>query len=307
MIEANTIANQLQIIAPDRTNTADARDAVTNGAGFSFALAAASLETQAAQSLETHGAAPSGAGSISAPSTGDAKTGAQGTQSLQTVKLQQDTPVQRSTPQQEQPAAQQATSQPTPPAPQLASTLPTQPAVVSIAVANAPVPTTPAQIQPSPQRNELSALRTTDTTRTDTLKTARPAAPTARPEAPTQDFARLLARRLDSGATQFDLRLDPPELGKVEANLKVSEKGENVLALKFEHQSTLDLFSRDDAALRTALSSSGFDLGRQQLSFSLAEALERDAPNTPEVINVTTHYDPKFIAAWSTGAIDISL
>lgn len=306
MIEANTLPNALTVSSPGRINSVDENNAAA-APGFSFALAAASLETNAAQSLQTHGAAPSGTGSFAAATTSDAKASAQGNQPLQTIKLSQDSAAHNNVPQQE--------SAPTPSAPNQAAT-PASPSLTSlvtpgpqtaIAAVTIPTPGATAQLPATSQRTELPALRAGDTTRPDALKAPRPTGPAARPDAPTQDFARLLARRLDSGATQFELRLDPPDLGRVEANLKVSEKGENVLALKFEHQSTLDLFSRDDAALRSALSSSGFDLDHQQLSFSLAETIDADGIGTRDAASVSSLYEPKFIAAWSSGAIDLSL
>ena len=87
-----------------------------------------------------------------------------------------------------------------------------------------------------------------------------------------------MARRIDSGATQFELRLDPPSLGRVEAQLKLADDGENILALKFEHRATLELFAQDEYALRTALDSSGFEFTKQTNRVAKYHALWIDKP-----------------------------
>ena len=124
-----------------------------------------------------------------------------------------------------------------------------------------------------------------------------------KPDAPTQEFAKLLARRLDAGATQFELRLDPPSLGRVEASLRLANNDDSVLVLRFEHLATLDQFSNDQAALRTALSSSGFDLDQQQIVFEHAS----DTNDASVKSNDDNQYEPLFVAPWTSGAIDIRI
>ena len=85
----------------------------------------------------------------------------------------------------------------------------------------------------------------------------------------TEVFARLLAKKLDSGSS-FDIRLDPPSLGRVEGRFAISQDGKSVLALSFDNQAALDLFKNDELALRTALTDSGIDLGQSDISFSMS-------------------------------------
>ncbi len=150
---------------------------------------------------------------------------------------------------------------------------------------------------------DAAAIRAADIAKASAPKEAKASAPAHKPEAPTHDFAKLLARRLDTGATQFELRLDPPALGRVEAHLRLTDDGENVLALKFEHQAALDLFANDKAALRNTLNSSGFAFDNENVVFELADEADTAAANA----RPTTIYEPFYAAPWSSGAVDISI
>ncbi len=272
--------------------------------GFSFVAAMSALEGRAAQSLETFGAAPQGAnpGAASATSTPRQETTSQASKGAPPSPANEAS---TSTQTAEKSTITTDNGSKTPTPAQLASSSP--PVVVQAA------PVAQAAIAPTALQTQLTTqIRTADITiakLADPAKTNAPKAPQAatQPPAPTQDFARLVAQRLSSGATSFDLRLDPPELGRVEASLQVADDGDAVLALKFESQSTLDLFARDEAALRNALLSSGFNLGGERLAFSLSDDPHAAGTATSDVLAASDPYEPVFHAPYSNGAVDIRI
>lgn len=239
-----------------------------SGEGFSFDAAVAAATRNAARALDIHGGAPtrtvtqsaSGAETsneapaAAAPDSGgdtsSAPARAAGLHAAPTSAAPETAP---------------------PPSPTIAAA-----AQTSVAPgASAPAAAAPLQTPAS----ATGAIRETAAR----IKAEAPRAPLPL-RAPAQtitQFAEILARRLD-GASQFDLRLDPPALGGVEGRLTVSDDGEALLSLAFDNQSAFDLFRRDEAALRSALASAGFDLPRHNLQMSFrapapAEALTNAA------------------------------
>ena len=127
------------------------------------------------------------------------------------------------------------------------------------------------------------------------------------PAKPVQEFALLVAKRLEN-ATAFDLRLDPPELGRVEGRVSFQDDGKTVLSLKFENAAAFDHFARDEAALRTALRDAGVDLSDAEFSFSQSaqDDAAKDAPLTSAPVQPI---DSEFTswAPQSRGVIDIRI
>jgi flagellar hook-length control protein FliK len=102
----------------------------------------------------------------------------------------------------------------------------------------------------------------------------------AAPAAPTPaDVARLVAQRLGEDATQFDLRLDPTSLGAIEGRLVLEDDGAARLTLTFENRETFDQFARDEAGLRAALDEAGFSFGEGALEFTLKS--DDPSPTSP--------------------------
>ena len=97
---------------------------------------------------------------------------------------------------------------------------------------------------------------------------------------PVRDFAMQVSRKVASGATRFQIRLDPPELGRVDINLEM--KGDNAtLRLVVERSETLDFLARDARTLERALQDAGVKADAGQMEFSLGqdgrEPSDRDA------------------------------
>ena len=85
-----------------------------------------------------------------------------------------------------------------------------------------------------------------------------------------QTLALHIAARWAKGDSRFTIRLDPPELGRIEVNLSVSSHGHAQAVLAVEKPQTLDLLLRDAPTLERALKDAGLELG-SDLSFSLKE------------------------------------
>jgi flagellar hook-length control protein FliK len=78
-----------------------------------------------------------------------------------------------------------------------------------------------------------------------------------------------IVAKSQSGAKQFDIRLDPPELGRVEVRLSIDATGKASAHLSADQQQTLDLLQKDAPALTRALREAGLDVSQDGLNFSL--------------------------------------
>ena len=80
-----------------------------------------------------------------------------------------------------------------------------------------------------------------------------------------------IAARSLSGARQFDIRLDPPELGHVEVRLSIDSTGKASAHLSADQQQTLDLLQQDSSGLTRALRDAGLNVAQNGLAFSLRQ------------------------------------
>lgn len=80
-----------------------------------------------------------------------------------------------------------------------------------------------------------------------------------------------IAVRAKSGKNQFDIRLDPPELGRIEVRLHVDDKGQVTSRLVADRLDTLDLLRRDAAGLERALQDAGLKTSSNGMQFSLRD------------------------------------
>jgi flagellar hook-length control protein FliK len=78
-----------------------------------------------------------------------------------------------------------------------------------------------------------------------------------------------IAAKSQSGARQFDIRLDPPELGRVDVRLSIDATGKAEAHLTADHPETLSLLQKDSSTLTQALRDSGLDVSQRGLNFSL--------------------------------------
>lgn len=137
-----------------------------------------------------------------------------------------------------------------------------------------PVETLPAT-KPSPELNTITlaappapahATASADKLVT-TAQTAAPHLPQATPDV--NRFAVDVAARSQSGAKQFDIRLDPPELGRVDVRLSIDTHGKAEAHLTADQPQTLELLQKDAPALARALRDAGLNVNQDGLNFSL--------------------------------------
>jgi flagellar hook-length control protein FliK len=89
---------------------------------------------------------------------------------------------------------------------------------------------------------------------------------------PTPDMDALavtVAARAMSGAKQFQIRLDPPELGRVDVRLSIDASGKTQAHMTADQPQTLDLLQKDATTLTQALRDAGLDVSQSGLNFSL--------------------------------------
>ena len=94
----------------------------------------------------------------------------------------------------------------------------------------------------------------------------------AQPQAPDLPaLAITISAKSLSGAKQFDIRLDPPELGRVEVRLSIDDTGKASAHLSADRPQTLDLLQKDASTLTRALRDAGLNVSQNGLNFSLRQ------------------------------------
>jgi chemotaxis protein MotD len=122
---------------------------------------------------------------------------------------------------------------------------------------------------------------------TPTTAAASAAAPNLAPQAaaiPLSGLAVEIATKAGEGKNHFDIRLDPPELGRIEVRLAVDKDGNVTSRLIADRSDTLDLLRRDHATLERALQDAGLKTADNSLQFQL-----RDHSSQPQQDNSGTH------------------
>ncbi|HUG60387.1 MAG TPA: flagellar hook-length control protein FliK, partial [Methylomirabilota bacterium] len=80
-----------------------------------------------------------------------------------------------------------------------------------------------------------------------------------------------ITRRVVAGETRFQIRLDPADLGRVEVQLEIGEKGETRTHLTVERRETFDLLARDQRGLERTLREAGFEARDGSVQISLKQ------------------------------------
>jgi len=97
---------------------------------------------------------------------------------------------------------------------------------------------------------------------------------------PLNSLAVHIAQQAKNGIRRFDIRLDPPELGRIEVRLDVRRDGQVNTHLVVERTETLDLLQRDARALERALQNAGLNTSEGGMKFSLRD--DGMAQNSPQ-------------------------
>lgn len=111
----------------------------------------------------------------------------------------------------------------------------------------------PAQVE---QRHAIAETAPTDAART---------APVA------HQVTREIVRRFNGGATQFELRLDPAELGRVDVRLEVGRDNKVTAMVSAETPQAVSELARGARDIAQALQSAGLELAENGLSFDLSQ------------------------------------
>ncbi len=101
--------------------------------------------------------------------------------------------------------------------------------------------------------------------------TTAPAAPNATNSVPVAGLAVAIASRAQAGSTQFDIRLDPPELGRIEVRLGVDSDGHVTSHITVDRADTLQLLQDQQPQLQQALDQAGLKTADNGLQFSLRD------------------------------------
>lgn len=110
--------------------------------------------------------------------------------------------------------------------------------------------------------------------KTDIAAAVKPA--TAAYQTPTQNLnlphiAFEIASQHKAGMSRFQIRLDPPEMGRIDVRMNVDATGNLNARLIVERADTLDMLQRDSRALERALQQAGIEGSRTNLEFSLKQ------------------------------------
>jgi len=90
-----------------------------------------------------------------------------------------------------------------------------------------------------------------------------------------------IVSRAQDGNKRFDIRLDPPELGRIDVRLDVDQGGKVTSRLVVERAETLDLLRRDAPQLERALQQAGLNTeGGLQFSLRDQSFAGRDQPQS---------------------------
>jgi hypothetical protein len=91
------------------------------------------------------------------------------------------------------------------------------------------------------------------------------------PSLPIRAIALHIASRVADGARAFQIRLDPPELGRIDVRMEISRGGQVTAHLTVDRPETLEALQRDQRGLERTLQNAGLDTRDGGLSFNLRQ------------------------------------
>ncbi|MEX0839303.1 MAG: flagellar hook-length control protein FliK, partial [Parvibaculum sp.] len=170
-----------------------------------------------------------------------------------------------------------------------------------------------AETQPASRGSDLPS-GVQQTTATATVRIGTLPGQSQPTQIPAMAIAMQIARNLQKGTNRFDIRLDPPEMGRIDVRMEVRRDGHVMAHLTVEKAETLELLQRDARALQQALSNAGLNADEDSLNFSLrdqnADETHRDTAgnnrNDGDTDDVETTTAPAYnVNLSATGGIDI--
>jgi flagellar hook-length control protein FliK len=100
---------------------------------------------------------------------------------------------------------------------------------------------------------------------------AAPTTPSASGTVPIAGLAVAIASRAQAGSNQFDIRLDPPELGRIDVRLDVDRDGHVTSHVTVDRADTLQLLQNQQPQLQQALEQAGLKTADNGLQFTLRD------------------------------------
>jgi flagellar hook-length control protein FliK len=104
---------------------------------------------------------------------------------------------------------------------------------------------------------------------TPAASTGEPTPPSSPTAVPISGLAVEIAARVTRDEKSFQIRLDPPELGRIDVQLSMDASGHVTTHLTADRPETLNLLRQDASSLQRALESTGLKSGSGGLEFSL--------------------------------------
>jgi chemotaxis protein MotD len=152
--------------------------------------------------------------------------------------------------------------------------------------APSPVATDPQAAAPKTTGDLAQQAQLTALPRDASPAAAAPAAPpppmAQAAAVPLAGVAIQIASMAQAGTNHFEIRLDPPELGRIEVRLAVDRDGHTTTSLIADRSDTLDLLRRDASGLERALQDAGLKTADNSLQFSLRDqSTGQQQSNTP--------------------------
>jgi len=118
---------------------------------------------------------------------------------------------------------------------------------------------------------------------------------------PIRELAVQISQHMDAGLNRFKMRLDPPELGRVDVRMEISPDGKLTAVIAVERPETLDLLQRDARALERSLMDAGIKTDSGSLNFSL-----RGGPNDGQQHANQNTANGNGLAPWLNDIADLS-
>ena len=127
-------------------------------------------------------------------------------------------------------------------------------------------------IDPLAPQNGLSVNATTTQPQSVTAATITQSQSAAQPHVATQMVSATIQKAVKEGeSTNIKLRLDPPELGRVEVKMSIDKDNVTKIVLTVEKPDTFLLLQKDSDALHRAMTNAGLDMSSDDgLSFEMA-------------------------------------
>ncbi len=168
----------------------------------------------------------------------------------------------------------QPTAQPSSPSAQAGAQQPTAPAPTI----DAATPTGANSLTPSTPLSSGAATTSSQAATPTTSASAPPPALASAPPAAVQVYTRFV-ERFDGRAQQFQIRLDPPELGRVNVRIEIGSDHRVHAVLATHDSNALADLLRGQRALEQSLADAGIDLSEEGIRFELSDnGAQQSAP-----------------------------